>query len=75
MTDARHTIAFFDFDDTIAKGDSIVPYLLYCIKTSKASPVHLMKAMIGMLLQRLPGFDPMLGKKCALSFIRGRSVK
>ena len=24
--------AFFDFDDTIAKGDSIFPYLLYCIK-------------------------------------------
>ena len=25
-------IAFFDFDDTLAHGDSILPFLLYCIR-------------------------------------------
>ena len=25
-------IAFFDFDDTLARGDSILPFLLYCIR-------------------------------------------
>ena len=29
--------AFFDFDDTLAKGDSIFPFLLYCIKRGYAT--------------------------------------
>ena len=32
---AAYAFAFFDFDDTLARGDSILPYLLYCIRRMK----------------------------------------
>ena len=41
--------AFFDFDDTLAKGDSIFPFLLYCIKRGYAPKIQLFKAAAGFL--------------------------
>ena len=37
-------IAFFDFDDTLARGDSILPFLLYCIRKRIAPRRQLVKA-------------------------------
>ena len=32
--------AFFDFDDTLCRGDSVVPYLLYAIRNSQGQIVN-----------------------------------
>ena len=37
-------IAFFDFDDTLARGDSILPFLLYCIRKRISPRRQLFKA-------------------------------
>ena len=37
-------IAFFDFDDTLARGDSILPFLLYCIRKRISPRRQLVKA-------------------------------
>ena len=37
-------IAFFDFDDTLARGDSILPFLLYCIRKRISPRRQLIKA-------------------------------
>lgn len=66
--------AFFDFDDTLARGDSIFPYLLYCIRRGYAPRRQLFRAAAGYLRWRL---DPSSGrtvKEWTLSFIKGRTV-
>lgn len=40
-------IAFFDFDDTLARGDSILPFLLYCIRKRISPRRQLVKAAGG----------------------------
>ena len=53
--------AFFDFDATLARGDSILPYLLYCIRRGLAPRRQLLKAAAAFLrwkLQRV--FSPVM---------------
>ncbi len=67
--------AFFDFDDTLSKGDSIFPYLMYCIKRGLAPKWQFFKAAAGFIRWKL---DPSCGravKEMTLSFIKGRTVE
>ena len=66
--------AFFDFDDTLAKGDSIFPYLLYAIKCGYAPKWQLFKAAAGFLRWKIQPSSGRAVKEWTLSFLRGRSV-
>lgn len=67
--------AFFDFDDTLSKGDSIFPFLLYCIKRGLAPKSQLFKAAAGFLRWKLHPSSGRAVKEMTLSFIKGRSVE
>ena len=67
--------AFFDFDDTLAKGDSIFPYLLYAIKRGLAPKWQLFKAAAGFIRWKLQPSSGRRVKEMSLSFIKGRSVE
>lgn len=66
--------AFFDFDDTLAKGDSIFPFLLYCIKRGLAPKWQLFKAAAGFLRWKIQPSSGRAVKEMTLSFIKGRTV-
>ncbi len=67
--------AFFDFDDTLAKGDSILPYLLYCIRRGLAPRRQLFKAAWGFLRWKVQPSTGRAAKELSLSYIRGRTVE
>lgn len=67
--------AFFDFDDTLAKGDSIFPFLLYCIKRGLAPKTQLFKAAAGFLRWKIQPSSGRAVKEMTLSFIKGRTVE
>lgn len=67
--------AFFDFDDTLSKGDSIFPFLLYCIKRGYAPKHQLFKAAAGFLRWKLHPSSGRAVKEMTLSFIKGRTVE
>lgn len=67
--------AFFDFDDTLAKGDSIFPFLLYCIKRGLAPKAQLFKAAAGFLRWKIQPSSDRAVKEMTLSFIKGRTVE
>lgn len=66
--------AFFDFDDTLAKGDSIFPFLLYCIRRGYAPRQQVFKAAAGFLRWKLQPSSGRAVKEWTLSFIKGRTV-
>lgn len=65
--------ALFDFDDTLAKGDSILPYLLYCIRRGVAPKTQLLRAVAGYIRWRLNPACASGAKQATLSFIKGRT--
>ena len=65
---------FTDFDDTLAKGDSILPYLLYCIRRGLAPRRQLLKAAVAFLRWKLQPSTGRAAKETSLSFIAGRTV-
>lgn len=67
--------AFFDFDDTLAKGDSIFPYLLYCIKRGIAPKRQLFKAALGFLRWKIQPSSGRAVKEYTLSYIKDRTVE
>lgn len=67
--------AFFDFDDTLARGDSIFPYLLYCIRRGLAPRRQLFKAAIAFLRWKLHPSTGRAAKETTLSFIAGHTVE
>ncbi len=67
--------AFFDFDDTLAKGDSIFPFLLYCIKRGLAPKSQLFKAAAGFLRWKIQPSSGRAVKEMTLSFIKGHTVE
>lgn len=67
--------AFFDFDDTLSKGDSIFPFLLYCIKRGYAPKHQLFKAAAGFLRWKIQPSSGRAVKEMTLSFIKGRTVE
>ena len=66
--------AFFDFDDTLARGDSILPYLMYCILRGAAPRRQVFKAAWGFLAWKLNPAHASASKETSLSFIRGKTV-
>lgn len=66
--------AFFDFDDTLAKGDSIFPFLLYCIRRGYAPRWQVFKAAAGFLRWKIQPSSGRAVKEWTLSFIKGRTV-
>ena len=67
-------IAFFDFDDTLARGDSILPFLLYCIRRGIAPRRQLVKAAGAFLYWKLRPSQASRAKSATLSFLKGRSA-
>lgn len=65
--------AFFDFDDTLARGDSILPYLLFCIRRGIAPWTQLPKAVMGYVRWLLNPACASGAKQSTLSFIKGKS--
>ncbi len=63
--------ALFDFDNTLAQGDSIVPFLLYCICHGKAPWYQLVKAVHGFLQQKRCPEKVSHAKEETLSFLTG----
>lgn len=66
-------IALFDFDGTLCPGDSIVPYIRFCIHKGQAPYSQWLKAAGGYLHQRLHPEAVSESKAKSLSFIRGRT--
>ena len=67
-------IAFFDFDDTLAHGDSILPFLLYCIRKRISPRRQLVKAAGAFLYWKLRPSRASRAKSATLSFLKGRSA-
>ncbi len=67
--------AFFDFDDTLAKGDSVLPYLLYSIKRGYAPWWQMFRAAFGFLRWKVQPSTGRAAKELSLSYIRGRTVE
>ena len=74
MAEKIDKIAFFDFDDTICKGDSILPYLLYCVKRGYAPWTQVIRAAWGYLGWRVNPKNARNAKTLTLSFITDRKV-
>ena len=66
--------AFFDFDDTLAKGDSILPFLLFCIRRGLAPKRQIFKAAAGFIGWKLNPASASVAKESTLSYIAGRTV-
>lgn len=67
--------AFFDFDGTLCKGDSIMPFLLYAVKHGIAPKRQIWSALCGYLRQKLDASKVVQAKEATLSFIRGRPMQ
>ncbi len=65
-------LAFFDFDGTICRGDSILPFLLFCIRRGLAPKRQLLKAAHGYLVQLRHPERVSWAKSRTLSFLDGK---
>ena len=65
-------LAFFDFDNTLSRGDSVVPFLLYAVRKRFAPPSQLLRAVRGYLHQLRHPDQVSYSKRIAFSFIKGR---
>lgn len=66
-------LALFDFDGTLCKGDSILPYLLFAIRKGKAPVWQLFPALAGFLGQKMKLCSVEKAKELTLSFLSGRT--
>ena len=64
--------AFFDFDNTLSRGDSVVPFLLSAVRHGYAPPSQLLRAVRGYLHQLRHPEQVSYSKSIAFSFIKGR---
>ena len=67
--------ALFDYDGTLAPGDSIVPFMLYAVQKGKAPVSRLIVAGVTAILPYLfpKRFTHGWAKRKALAFLKGRS--
>lgn len=72
MTEEK--LALFDFDDTICRGDSIVPFLFFCIKSGIAPKHQLLTAGAAYVIQRFFPQRAASSKAMTLSFIKQKTV-
>lgn len=64
--------AFFDFDDTLSRGDSVVPFLLYAVRKGAAPKSQLLRAAWGFLAQIGHPGKISRAKEHTFSFIKGK---
>ncbi|MBQ8537494.1 MAG: HAD family hydrolase [Clostridia bacterium] len=69
----RKAYALFDFDGTLAKGDSILPFLWYCFRRREASFKDLRQAAGAYLNYVLKILDDTQAKEQAVAFLKGKS--
>lgn len=67
--------AFFDFDGTLIKGDSIISFCWYACRKGLCSPLHLLKAGALGALYMAKWITAEQSKQGSLSFLSGRSRK
>ena len=67
------SFALFDFDKTICRGDSVLPYLLYCVKKGYAPVRQVFRAAAGYIKQRMKPSLVTVAKMEALSYIAGHT--
>lgn len=65
--------ALFDFDDTICKGDSIVPYVLFCAQKGFATRRHALLAAVRFASSLFGRCTVEEAKQYALSFLQGKT--
>ncbi|MGN1020449.1 MAG: HAD family hydrolase [Aristaeellaceae bacterium] len=68
-------LALFDFDGTLARGDSVLPYLLYCIRKGVAPRTQLLRAACGYIRFLIRPSAASGAKAQTLSFIRRKTVE
>ena len=66
-------VALFDFDGTLCPGDSIVPFLRFCVREGLAPRRQWLRAGKGYLNQLLHPERVRSAKAATLSFLRGKS--
>jgi len=67
------SFALFDFDKTLCRGDSVLPYLLYCVRKGHAPWGQVFRAAAGYVKQRIKPGLVTVAKMEALSFIKGHT--
>ena len=72
MSSVRIPVACLDFDGTLCPGDSIVPFLLFSIRSGLAPGRQLFSAAAGFLLQKLHVISPGRATAMTLSFLKGK---
>lgn len=75
MTNKATPIAIFDFDGTMIKGDSIVPYLQYAFQKGKLSLAGALRVLPSSLLGVMGLISAEKGKTAALRFLKNMSKK
>ena len=74
MTDRKaEGIPVFDFDGTLCPGDSIVPYLRFCIAQGLAPYSQWLRAGYGYMYQHLRQGTVTIAKEWTLSFLKGKT--
>ena len=66
-------VALFDFDGTLCPGDSIVPFLRFCVREGIAPRTQWLKAAAGYLNQKIHPEAVSAAKAKTLSFICGKT--
>ena len=65
---------FFDFDNTLAKGDSVIPFLFFCLKGRYTSVCHLFRIAGAWIVNRIHQSDNLIPvKETTFSFLKGMS--
>ena len=67
--------ALFDFDGTLSRGDSILPFLWYCFSHGAAHLKDLWKAAVAYMDYGLKILDDTQAKAEAMSFLKGKAVE
>lgn len=68
------TFGLFDFDGTIAKGDSIIPFILYAYKKGFAPLSALPGTLWGLVGYGLRIYSDTVAKERAMAFMAGKTV-
>ena len=71
----RQGMAFFDFDGTIIKGDSIVPFLLYGYKKGFVPLGAFFKAVLAAIGYAFGRLSDVEAKQRSLAFLMGKNKK
>lgn len=66
-------IALFDFDGTISRGDSIIPFMIYAVQKKFAPFSCIPKAIIAYARYAFKRITAVQAKDIAMAFLRGKS--